>query len=336
MNFQIINSISFSSMPVGPNITDNFPTFTIPVNDTQPIWVYCRQGEGTPNSHCGMGMVFAVNCGADGSANSFAAFQQAALAEGAALRAAASSSAALASATEAPTATTSEAWTTAAYGGVTIPAEPSPVLVTESITVGSSAWQTVYSSYIGSPEPTPVAIAGAVHTVVVGGPNGELTFTPSNISAEPRDVIVFEFQQKNHTASQSSFADPCRILTNTTTNEVIGLDSGFKPVGPNATEFPTWNVTVNDTTPLWFYCKQHSPDGSSHCGAGMVFAVNAVSNSSRSFSAFQALAMQLNGTNAGGASEPASSSPANSGASSFGANIVLSLGSLLAVFALLL
>lgn len=323
-------------MPVGPNITDNFPTFTIPVNDTEPIWVYCRQGEGTPNSHCGLGMVFAVNCGADGSANSFTAFQQAALAEGAALRAAASSSAALASATEAPTATTSDAWTTAAYGGVSIPAEPEPSVVTESITVGSSAWQTIYSSYIGSPEPTPVAIAGAVHTVVVGGSNGQLTYSPSNISAEPRDVVVFQFQQKNHTATQSSFADPCRILTNATTNEVIGLDSGFMPVEANATEFPTWSVTVNDTAPLWFYCKQHAPDGSSHCGTGMVFAINAVANSTRNFTAFQSLAVQLNGTNASGAAVPSPSSPANSGVATLGMNMVLSVGSLFAVFALIL
>ena len=25
------------------------------------------------------------------------------------------------------------------------------------------------------------------------------------------------------------------------------------PVAANATSFPTWNVTVNDTNPLWFF-----------------------------------------------------------------------------------
>lgn len=31
-------------MPVSANVTDNFPTYTITVEDTNPIWVYCAQG----------------------------------------------------------------------------------------------------------------------------------------------------------------------------------------------------------------------------------------------------------------------------------------------------
>lgn len=27
----------------------------------KPIWIYCAQGANTPASHCGKGMVFAVN-----------------------------------------------------------------------------------------------------------------------------------------------------------------------------------------------------------------------------------------------------------------------------------
>ncbi|OCH96540.1 hypothetical protein OBBRIDRAFT_9265 [Obba rivulosa] len=326
--------------PVPANQTDNFPTFTIAVNDTNPIWVYCRQGAGTPASHCGQGMVFAVNCGADGSANSFDSFKQAALAEGAALQAAAASASAAAAATAAPTDST--AWTTAAYGGVTIPAAPTESVVSDTIAEPSSTWVSVYSSYPGSAAPTPNA-QPVVHTIVVGGADGELTFSPNSISAQPEDIVSFEFHQKNHTATQSSFADPCRILTNASTNEVIGLDSGFQPVGANATVFPTWNVTVNDTAPLWFYCKQHTPTGASHCGSGMVFAVNAVSNSARNFSAFQALAMQLNGTNATTASNSSSgSSGSSTGANNNGAgarssmNFVLGLGSVLAMAATLL
>ena len=70
------------SFPVSANTTDNFPTYTITVNDTQPIWVYCAQAANTAASHCGQGMVFAVNCGADGTANSFTNFKNAALAVG--------------------------------------------------------------------------------------------------------------------------------------------------------------------------------------------------------------------------------------------------------------
>ena len=41
-------------------------------------------------------------------------------------------------------------------------------------------------------------------------------------------------------------------------------------------------------------CGQQAP--SSHCGAGMVFAVNPDQQSSRNFGAFQQLAEMLNGT----------------------------------------
>ena len=44
-----------------------------------PIWIYCAQAANTPNSHCGKGMVFAVNPGPDGSADSFELFLEKAL-----------------------------------------------------------------------------------------------------------------------------------------------------------------------------------------------------------------------------------------------------------------
>ena len=102
-------------------------------------------------------------------------------------------------------------------------------------------------------------------------------------------------------------------------------------------------MTVNDTNPLWFYCRQHKPDGSSHCGSGMVFAVNPVQSSPRNFTAFQGLALALNGTNAtGSATSPSSSSAApsasntSSGAGMVVVNAALGFASLFAVGAVLL
>lgn len=108
------------------------------------------------------------------------------------------------------------------------------------------------------------------------------------------------------------------------------------PVDVNATEFPVWNVTVNDTTPLWFYCRQHTPAGASHCGAGMVFAVNAVENSPRNFSAFKALAGTLNGTTSTNGSTSGSSGTGNGAATGAVFNAALSLGALFAAAAVLL
>ncbi|PAV22001.1 hypothetical protein PNOK_0195800 [Pyrrhoderma noxium] len=261
-------------MPVSANVTDNFPTYTITVEDTNPIWVYCAQGAGTAASHCGKGMVFAVNCGADGSPNSFTNFKNAALAVGASLAAEASS--------------TSDA------GGYGAPA---------SSTVASTPVTTTDAASSAS---TAAAAAAATHTVVVGG-NSSLTFSPSELQAQPNDVVVFQFQSKNHTVTQSSFAAPCREIGSTSTT--AGFDSGFMPV--NATsDFPTYSITVNDTTPVWAYCRQVG-----HCGQGMVFALNAVDNGPKNFTAFQSAARQLNGTAATGSSSGTAAESTTSGGS---------------------
>ncbi|EIN14163.1 hypothetical protein PUNSTDRAFT_95790 [Punctularia strigosozonata HHB-11173 SS5] len=325
-------------MPVPANQTDNFPTYTITVTDSSPIWVFCDQAANTANSHCGQGMVFAVNCGADGSANSFTNFKNAALAQGAALKAAASSASATggyASATDAAT----DTWT-AAYGSATIPPVSAAETVTATVTLASSTWTTTYASYPGSAEPTPASLEGNVHKIVVGSANGTLAFDPPSIQAAPRDVVVFEFHQKNHTVTQSSFAAPCVHLNNATSG-VVGFDSGFMPVAPDATEFPTWNYTVVDTSPVWAYCRQKTPV--SHCGMGMVFAINAVESSQRNFDAFQALAKQLNGTNAttssasGSAASPSATTTTSGALAQFGGNVLATILGALAVasFALL-
>jgi plastocyanin len=306
-------------MPVPVNQTDNLPTYTITVNDTQPVWVYCRQAGKTPASHCGQGMVFAVNCGLDGAPNSFTNFKQSALAVGASL-----SAAAAASSTDAAPAAQ---WTTAAYGGYTIPAAPQVTPVTQTVTLGDQVWTTTYNSYPGSPAPTPASAEGTVHRVIVGGP-GKLAFDPPSISAQPRDTVVFEFHQKNHTVTQSSFADPCRKLASG------GFDSDFVPVADSVTaDFPTWSITVNDTAPIWAYCRQKTPV--SHCGAAMVFAINAVENSDRNFTAFQNVAKAINGTAAAQSAAPTSTSPAGNGAVSVrmgGAGFALAVAAVVAAF----
>lgn len=148
---------------------------------TKPIWVFCDQFSGLPTSHCGAGMVHAINCGPDGSANSFSGFKQAALAVGAQLKAQAS-----ASAPPAP------AVTTADYGTATIPAAPEEQTVTVTVTVEASSWVTTYASYPGSPAATPASLTGNVHTVEVGNANGSLIFDPPFLTdIPPRDVISF-------------------------------------------------------------------------------------------------------------------------------------------------
>jgi len=129
------------------------------------------------------------------------------------------------------------------------------------------------------------AVVSAVdHKVVVGGTAG-LVYTPNQIVAAVGDTVSFEFQSKNHTVTQSAFATPCNMLVNATSNQ-MGFNSGFVPVTANATEFPVWTVQVTAATPIWFYCQQ-----TGHCAQGMVGAINAPTNGTKTFAAFQALAM---------------------------------------------
>ncbi len=63
------------------------------------------------------------------------------------------------------------------------------------------------------------------------------------------------------------------------------------PISSDATTFPTYTIQVNDSSPVWAYCRQ-----TGHCGQGMVFAANAVESGPNNFEAFQARAEQINGT----------------------------------------
>lgn len=101
----------------------------------------------------------------------------------------ASLSPATASSTQAVATGTFTAWTTATFGGYTIP----PVTdATQVITLGSSTWTTTYISYPGSPAPSPVALDRQVYTIIVGG--APLIFDSSHISTLLRDTVVFELQ----------------------------------------------------------------------------------------------------------------------------------------------
>jgi len=129
----------------------------------------------------------------------------------------------------------------------------------------------------------PAAATGAMtHTVVVGGMKPVATgmapvlgYSPEAIKAAVGDMVIFEFMQKNHTATQSTFAEPCKKMEG-------GMDSGFMP-NPEGKAGVTWNMTVETTDPLWFYCKQQN---GIHCGKGMVFSINAAETGDKTMADF--------------------------------------------------
>jgi len=174
-------------------------------------------------------------------------------------------------------------------------------------TTATSTASPAASSAAPSASSTSSSSTSQDHRIIVGGTT--LTFEPSNITAQPGDTITFEFHQKNHTVTQSSFPAPCQMLSSTSTSGQVGFDSGFMAVSQNATTFPTFTVQVNDSSPIWAYCRQVS-----HCGEGMVFAANANESSANTFEAFEASAKRINGT--------ASNSTSSSGTTKNGAGAV--------------
>lgn len=66
----------------------------------------------------------------------------------------------------------------------------------------SKAYSPPSSAYQGPASP------GATHWVTVGGTAG-LVYSPSYINAAIGDMVVFTFGTKNHTLTQSTFAQPC-------------------------------------------------------------------------------------------------------------------------------
>src|SRR5438034_7976827 len=82
-------------------------------------------------------------------------------------------------------------------------------------------------------------------------------------------MVIFTFMSKNHTATQSTFKEPCMKMPG-------GVDSGFMP-NPNNTVSPppTMKFQVMNTDPVWMFCAQKN-----HCGKGMVFSINPTADKS--------------------------------------------------------
>ncbi|KAJ7629087.1 hypothetical protein FB45DRAFT_678305, partial [Roridomyces roridus] len=89
-------------------------------------------------------------------------------------------------------------------------------------------------------------------------------FIPNTLNAANGSVITFEWTGSpgNHSVTQSSFNAPCTPLQG-------GFDSGWILIEGSTTLSPppSWDLMItDDTTPIWFYCKQLLP--SPHCNSG--------------------------------------------------------------------
>jgi len=210
----------------------------------------------------------------------------------------------------------------AATAGTASSAPTSSATVTYSTSVYST---TATATSSGASSTSSSTGSGTNHMVTVGA-GGALTYNPSNLNASVGDTITFQFAAKNHSATQSSFANPCKKLALTASNGQSGFDSGFNPVANGSATFPQFTVTVNDTNPIWVYCAQ-----TGHCAQGMVFAANAPATGN-TFDAFQQAAKSSNSSSSASASSPSSTGGALSvfsGRNAVLAFISLTLGAML-------
>ena len=75
-----------------------------------------------------------------------------------------------------------------------------------------------------------------------GTPTPMLLYNPESIKAATGDMVHFIFKSKNHTATQSTFDDPCKKMDG-------GADSGFMP-NPDDNDGLTWDFEVPSEEPI--------------------------------------------------------------------------------------
>jgi plastocyanin len=119
--------------------------------------------------------------------------------------------------------------------------------------------------------------SAATMTVTVAA-NNRFQFTPNTITAQPGDMVAFNFVSQNHSVASSDANSPCRPAQN-------AIFSDFQPVaapagngkGRNrnnnrqitAGNTPTFMVPIVDDQPMYIYCSQ-----AQHCQQGMVMVIN--------------------------------------------------------------
>ncbi|KAF2684636.1 hypothetical protein K458DRAFT_442941 [Lentithecium fluviatile CBS 122367] len=125
--------------------------------------------------------------------------------------------------------------------------------------------------------------ASAATMMVTVGANNQFTFTPNSVTAQPGDMVAFNFVTQNHSVASSNANTPCQPQRN-------AVFSDFQPVAAPASaasgrngkgrkgkknnkrqagNTPMFMLPITDTNPMYIYCSQ-----AQHCQQGMVMVIN--------------------------------------------------------------
>ncbi|KAH8590613.1 Cupredoxin [Bisporella sp. PMI_857] len=136
---------------------------------------------------------------------------------------------------------------------------------------------------------TLLALAAAVSAANIDIDVGEdgITFNPDTITAAVGDKLLFHFYPGTgpHSVVRSSFAAPCVPLEGANTF-FSGLLAG------TADGSQTFEVEVQDTSPIWVYCSARQ-----HCTNGMSAVIN-VAEGNNTLDAYKAAAAQVSSPSA--------------------------------------
>ncbi|KAG9563243.1 hypothetical protein KCU71_g4307, partial [Aureobasidium melanogenum] len=92
------------------------------------------------------------------------------------------------------------------------------------------------------------------HTVLVGYKSNQ--YSPNNLTANPGDVVVFQFIAQGHTVVQSNFQEPCVPRDAYHRGRSTFFSGWYNGSDVESSNPPTWNLTINDTSPIFFYCSR--------------------------------------------------------------------------------
>ncbi|KAK5624523.1 hypothetical protein RRF57_000239 [Xylaria bambusicola] len=159
------------------------------------------------------------------------------------------------------------------------------------LTLGSPETGNTFDAYKAKAQQAVTPSTPAVGTLPLGGLrklhidvgfNGELMFNPNNVTELVGTVVEFSYNPANHSIVQSSFDKPCQPIE----RDGGGFVAPFVPT-KQAPSGVTFEVTLTNADPIWFYCAQTTK---SHCQSGMLGSINAATEGDKTFQAFKDLA----------------------------------------------
>ncbi|PQE27260.1 extracellular serine-rich protein [Rutstroemia sp. NJR-2017a WRK4] len=137
---------------------------------------------------------------------------------------------------------------------------------TRSASSSASTNSSASSSSSSSSSTTTSSAAAATKTVSVGADG--LNYSPNKLTANVGDIIEFRFYPQNHSVARAEYKQACIPYEDTGAGKV-GFWSGFEPIAIVSNNPPIFNLLINDTEPIFFYCS--SPGA---CMEGMIGVIN--------------------------------------------------------------